>query len=268
MEFNVLLLGFIQGITEFLPVSSSGHLALAKIFLGINMPPLSYDLVLHVSTAFATIIFFFSDIVDLLIGWSSGFISANSRRSDGWTFGWAVILGTVITGIIGILLKNFAEAVSQNSLMVAIGLIITGIVLLFSRFLKIGFARVRISDGLFVGVAQAVAVLPGVSRSCMTIMSGLSIGLSREEAFRFSFILSIPAILGATLLQTFELGGWSNFVSTLPTQWYLGAIVAFFSGIISLIILKKIILSSKWWIFGIYCLALGSYVAFVTYLGV
>lgn len=268
MDFNVLLLGFIQGITEFLPISSSGHLALAKIFLGINMPPLSYDLILHLSTTLAIIIFFFSDILSLLAGWSCGLVSADSRRSDGWSFGWAVILGTVITGVIGILLKNFAETASLNSLMIAIGLIITGIILLFSRFLKIGFGRVRTSDGFFIGLAQAVAVLPGISRSGMTIASGLSIGLSREEAFRFSFILSIPAVFGATLLQAFELGGWSNFVSSLPPHWYLGAIAAFFSGIISLIIVRKIILSSKWWLFGIYCLALGFYVAFLTYLGV
>lgn len=268
MNFNVILLGFIQGITEFLPVSSSGHLALAKIFLGIEMPPLSYDLVLHISTAMATIIFFFSDILDLLTGWSRGFLSADSRRSDGWSFGWAVILGTLVTGIIGISLKNFAEVVSQNSLMVALGLIVTGTVLLMSRFIKIGFGRVRTSDGFFVGIAQAIAVLPGISRSCMTIISGLSIGLSKEEAFRFSFILSIPAIFGATLLQSFELGGWNNFITALPAQWYLGAFVAFFSGIISLIILKKIVLSSKWWIFGIYCLVVGFYVVFVTYLGV
>jgi len=111
-------------------------------------------------------------------------------------------------------------------------------------------------------------VLPGISRSGMTIMSGLTVGLSKEEAFRFSFILSIPVILGATLLQAFELGSWSNFVSSLPPFWYFGAVVSFFSGLLSLMILKKVVLSSKWWVFGVYCLLLGCYVVFKTILGV
>lgn len=268
MDFHVLAFGFIQGITEFLPISSSGHLALAKIFMGVDLPPLSYDLVLHVATTIATIIFFFTDIVKIFVDWFSGFLKHENRKNSGWSFGWAVILGTVITGITGILLKNFVEVVSQNSLIVAMGLIFTGIILLLSQFVKVGNAKVCVSDGALIGFAQSVAVLPGISRSGMTIMSGLTIGLGKEEAFKFSFILSIPAILGATLLQAFELGGWSNFISSLPHYWYLGAIVSFLSGLLSLMLLKKIVLSSKWWIFGIYCLLLGSYVVFKTLLGV
>ena len=268
MNLHVLTLGLIQGITEFMPISSSGHLALAKIFLGVDLPPLSYDLVLHVATTFATIIFFFTDIVEIFVDWFSGFLKQESRKSDSWSLGWAVILGTIITGIVGILLKNFVEVISQNSLIVAIGLIFTGIILLLSQLVKVGSAKVRVSDGALVGFAQAVAVLPGISRSGMTIMSGLTVGLSKEEAFRFSFILSIPVILGATLLQAFELGSWSNFVSSLPPFWYFGAVVSFFSGLLSLMILKKVVLSSKWWVFGVYCLLLGCYVVFKTILGV
>ena len=267
MNTDVLFLGLIQGFTEFLPVSSSGHLALAQIFMGTDMPPLSFDLVLHIATAFATIVFFFPDIVSLLLQWIKGFTNKEARKSAGWSTGWAVLSGTAITAVIGISVKDFAEAAMLNSLMVGCGLVFTGFLLLFSSFVKIGLGRVRLIDGFVVGIAQGFAVMPGISRSGMTIVAGLMSGLSREEAFRFSFLLSIPAILGAAIVQSAELGGWHQFIAALPRQWYLGAIVAFISGFAALVVLRKIVLSSKWWIFGVYCLILGISVITATYMG-
>ena len=261
MNFDVIILGFVQGFTEFLPVSSSGHLALAKIFLGIELPPLNYDLVLHVSTTLATILFFFSDILTFLGQWCAGFVNAEARKKLGWHIGWAVILGTLITGVIGFALKNFAEEASLNSLLVGIGLVVTGILLVVSRWIREGYGRVALMDGVYVGIAQGLAVMPGISRSGMTIMAGLAAGLSKESAFRFSFLLSIPAIIGATLVQALEI------VSTLPSGWFFGAVCAFLSGLLSLFILKKLVIASKWWFFGIYCLIVGLSAIGVTYLG-
>ena len=257
MNIDVIILGFVQGFTEFLPVSSSGHLALAKIFLGIELPPLNYDLVLHVSTTLATILFFCTDIFTFLAQWCAGFTNAEARKKTGWHIGWAVIVGTIITGVIGFALKNFAEEASLNSLMVGIGLVVTGILLVASRWIREGYGR----------VAQGLAVMPGISRSGMTIMAGLAAGLSKESAFRFSFLLSIPAIIGATLIQALEIGGWHNFASTLPPGWFFGAVCAFASGLLSLFILKKLVIASKWWFFGIYCLIAGLSAIGVTYLG-
>lgn len=257
MKLEIIFLGLLQGFTEFLPVSSSGHLALAKIFLGVELPPLNYDLVLHLSTTLATIIFFFGDIWIYLIEWFDGFVHKDARREPGWSIGWAVIIGTVITGAIGMGLKDFAEEASLNSLLVGIGLLITGTLLIISTRIRKGQARVSLMDGIYVGIAQGIAVLPGVSRSGMTIIAGLSAGLSKEAAFRFSFLLSIPAIIGATVVQSFEIGGWRTFVSSMPSGWFLGAACAFFSGLLSLFILKRLIINSKWWYFGIYCLILG-----------
>lgn len=267
MNTEVLFLGLIQGLTEFLPVSSSGHLALAQIFMGTNMPPLSFDLVLHIATAFATIVFFFPDIVSLFLQWIRGFTDKDARKNAGWSTGWAVLSGTVVTAAIGLFMKDYAEVAMLNSLMVGCGLTFTGFLLLFSSFVNIGLGRVRLADGFFVGIAQGLAVMPGISRSGMTIVAGLMSGLSREEAFRFSFLLSIPAILGAAIVQSMELGGWQAFIAALPPQWYLGAIVAFISGFAALVVLRRIVLSSKWWIFGVYCLILGISVITVTYMG-
>lgn len=266
--FDVALLGLVQGLTEFLPVSSSGHLALIQIFLGMDMPPLSYDLVLHVSTACATVVFFWGDIWDAFFSWVSDLFRRKHRRSHGWSLGWAVIIGTVVTGAIGFFVKDYAEAAARNSLFVGLGLCFTGVVLLFSRFIRRGLGAIMIRDGLFIGLAQAVALWPGISRSGMTITAGMIMGLSKEEAFNFSFMLSLPVIFGAALLQALEVGGWDAFVSSLPPYWYLGAGMSFVSGLLALAILRKLVISSRWWIFGAYCLAVGLSTVVISYMGV
>lgn len=268
IEMEAVILGFVQGLTEFLPVSSSGHLALAKIFLGTELPPLNYDLVLHVSTTLATVIFFFHDILALFIEWCRGFGSAEARKRQGWAIGWAVIAGTFITGVIGFGIKDIAEEASLNSLIVGSGLVFTGAVLLLSRRMKGGACNISPLDGVYVGIAQGIAVMPGISRSGMTITAGLAAGLSKEAAFRFSFLLSIPAIIGATAVQAFEIGGWENFASTLPAGWFWGALGAFVSGLCSLFVLKRLVITSRWWGFGIYCVVVGLFSIVVTYLGV
>jgi len=268
MDIKVILLGLIQGLTEFLPISSSGHLALAHIFLGTDMPPLSYDLVLHAATACATVLFFIREIYVILKEWLAGFISRDKRKSPGWNMGWAVLAGTLITAVIGMAIKNFAEAAMLNSLLVGFGLVFTGVVLIVSCFIRPGSGRVRLYDGISVGIAQGIAVLPGVSRSGMTMMAGIAAGLSRQEAFCFSFILSIPAILGATLVESMDLGGFADFYSALPQGWIWGAVTAFISGLLSLAVLRKIVIASKWWFFGIYCLLLGSSAIIISYMGV
>ena len=110
--------------------------------------------------------------------------------------------------------------------------------------------------------------MPGVSRSGMTMMAGTAAGISREDVFRFSFLLSIPAIAGAALFQAREVGGLDSFVTSLPDGWYLGAAAAFVSGLVSLFVLRKLVIASKWWVFGIYCLALGSLSVITSFLGV
>lgn len=266
--FDAVLLGFVQGLTEFLPVSSSGHLALTQIFMGMEMPPLSYDLVLHVATACATVVFFWFDIWDTFFAWVRGIFSSRHRRSRGWSLGWAVILGTLVTGAVGVAIKDYAATAMMNSLSVGLGLCVTGVVLLLSLFAGRSLGTVMVKDGLFVGLAQAVALWPGVSRSGMTIAAGMGMGLSKEEAFRFSFLLSLPAIFGATLLQAMEVGGWDAFVGSLPPHWYFGAAMSFVSGLLALALLKRLVISSRWWIFGVYCLALGAATVVMSYLEV
>ena len=268
MYFKVVILGFVQGLTEFLPVSSSGHLALMQIFANVDNASVAYDIVLHFATMLATLLFFCFDIYYLVKEWLAGFVSDTGRTKDGWPIGWAVIFATFFTGCIGILIKPVVENVMQNSLCVGFGLLFTGCMLIGSHFIKAGFGHVRSSDGIFTGIAQGIAVLPGVSRSGMTILAGCALGLSKEEAFRLSFLISIPAILGATLLELFELGGFSKFCAELPKGWLLGSVAAFLSGLLALFILKKLVINTKWWLFGIYCLLVGSVTVIISFIGV
>lgn len=267
MESKIVLLGLVQGLTEFLPVSSSGHLALMQIFYGVETASVSYDIVLHFATMLATVIFFAYDIYYTAVEWCSGFLRESARTKYGWHTGWAVLITTIITAVIGICMKHIVENCMQSSICVGFGLLFTGVVLIYSHFLQTGYGHVRPADGVIVGLAQGIATLPGVSRSGMTIFAGCFAGLSKEEAFRFSFLISIPAILGATLLETFQLGGFANFYSALPKGWLAGSFVAFLSGLLSLFILKRLVISAKWWAFGIYCLLLGIITVIISFVG-
>lgn len=248
-----LVSGLIQGLTEFLPISSSGHLALFQQYSGMTEPPLAYDVLLHFATMSATILFFFNEIVAACVEWFSGFVKSSLRRSYGWILGWAVIAGNAVTVGVALVLKNSVETFFASTFCVGIALFVTAGVLWYGSTLKAGKEQVSLSRGLFVGLVQGLAVIPGISRSGVTIIAGLRTGLEPEEAFRFSFLMSLPAIGGATLLQLFEFGGFKGFMDQLPSAWIIGFLLAFFSGLASLWLLKKVVLARKWRWFSVYC---------------
>ncbi len=261
---QAVLLGLIQGVTEFLPVSSSGHLALAQIFMGWQMPSLAYDLTLHLATLLAVVLYFWRDLIEILVEWTYALFHAPARRWRGWKTGWTILLATAITAVIAIPLKPLVETAFQNSLWVGCGLLATAAIMLLSRFVPEGAREIGFFQGLIAGLAQGFAAMPGVSRSGTTLFAGMLGGLRKEDAFRLSFLLSIPAILGAFLLEARHLGGLDEFSATLPTGWYWGALVAFASGLVSLVVLKRLVVGSKSWLFGFYCLVLGGTVVAVT----
>ncbi|MFP4482489.1 MAG: undecaprenyl-diphosphate phosphatase [Thermovirgaceae bacterium] len=252
-----LVSGLIQGLTEFLPISSSGHLALFQQYSGLIEPPLAYDVLLHLATMGATILFFFREILDACVEWFSGFIKKEFRQSHGWVLGWAVIAGNTVTVVVALFLKGSIEALFASSLCVGAALFVTAGVLWYGSTLTVGVERISVSRGLFIGFVQGMAVIPGISRSGVTIIAGQRTGLEPEEAFRFSFLMSLPAIGGATLLQLFEFGGPEGFVGQLPKAWMTGFLLSFSSGLVSLWILKKVVLAKKWRWFSVYCGVVG-----------
>lgn len=250
-----LILGAVQGLCEFLPVSSSGHLALFQIFMGFGENMLAFDILLHFATLLATLIYFRRDIIRIIAEWFGGWFT--SKKRSGWSYGWAIIIASMITAVIGLGLKSTAEKFSESLILVGAGEIFTGLVLILIPF--IAYSRPNSSllkTAIAVGIAQGIAVLPGVSRSGMSIAMGLFMGLGITEAFRFSFLISIPAILGATLLEVVKClkNGGAVF---LPEGYLLGAIAAFVLGFASLILMRQLVNAKNWAYFGVYCLAVG-----------
>ena len=213
---EAILLGAVQGLTEFIPVSSSGHLVLVPEALGWGEPGLSFDVMLHVGSLIALLIYFSGDLLDLVRGFMAG--DEGSRRMV-----MLLAIGTIPAALAGLLLADFFEEQFKDEGAAAIQLLFTAAILVGAeqvlRFHEKRTARtgeslremedLRTPDALAIGVAQALAILPGISRSGSTIAAGLALSVERDDAARFSFLLAIPALVGATILEVPELAGSS-----------------------------------------------------------
>ena len=211
-----IIIGIVQGLTEFLPVSSSAHLVFIQRILGVKSS-LAFDTFLHLGTLLAVLWFFRADIYKMLKSWwlSIGDI-LQGRFREGFKndpykrLAWYVILATIPVGVVGILFENQVDALFAGALYVpAFFLFVTGTILYLSQRMNSGnvnYDTITKKEALFMGLGQACAILPGLSRSGTTIAAGLTIGLNKEFAAKFSFILSIPAILGAFLVQIKDIG--------------------------------------------------------------
>jgi len=262
-----LFLGVLQGLTEFLPVSSSGHLALSQQFMEMGGDTLTFDILLHAATMLATVIYFRIEILSALKGWSEGFLSPQARKEPEWTLGWAVIAGNIFTVIIALLLKPMVEIWVKSTLAVSSALLVTSAVLFLASHISPGREKLSLPRGIVVGIAQGFAVIPGLSRSGITIVTGMKMGLSPEKAFSFSFLLSIPAIIGANLLEAFAIAGDPFHKVALPTGWFIGMLAAFISGFWALKVLRKFVVQGKWRGFAFYCLAAGSLLMTINFIG-
>jgi undecaprenyl-diphosphatase len=235
------ILGIIQGLTEFLPVSSSGHLVIAQKILGITDNQLLIILACHFGTLFAMVLFFFKDIVGLFK--KPGLIGH-------------IILVTVITGIIGLAGKDFFESLFASPKAVSISLFITGAVLIFSRNFqrgKRGINSIDIRDSLFLGLMQAFSIIPGISRSGMTISSLLFRNIDKQSAFKLSFLAGMPAIAGAFVLELKDVG---TIAAGQLSGLVMAALVSFIVGFFALAALRSMLDRAKFHYFGYYCIAL------------
>lgn len=247
------ILGLVQGLTEFLPVSSSGHLVLAQKLLGLQEPELLFDVAVHVGTLFAVLLVFRADIRAMLRGlWARDEEARKGRRLL-----LLVAAGSVPTAIIGLLFKDYFEALFASILAVGCALLITGFLLMATRLASRagrGLEQTGWARAFAVGIAQGLAITPGISRSGATISAGLLLGLERELAARFSFVLSVPAILGALALQIRHLDAQAQ-VPLAPLL--VGAAVAAASGYAALKLLLKLVKGGRLHWFAFYCWALG-----------
>ena len=247
-----IVLGLLQGLTEFLPVSSSAHLALAQAFFGFSEPMLTFDIALHFATMIATLVYFREDVVRLGGQWFSGLVGPDGRKTQGWTVGWAMIVGTALTVVIALPLKPLVERLSTSVFAVGVALLITGGLLFLASSMAPKGGKVRLFNAVPMGLAQGLAVIPGISRSGSTIVAGMVSGLSPQEAFRLSFLMSLPAVLGATILELKDISS-----AAMPSGWMVGMIVSGLSGYFALKILHRVVTLGRWRGFSFYCLTVG-----------
>lgn len=244
---DAIILGVIQGVTEFIPVSSDGHLALAENLGLVGDVPFFFTVSVHLGTLIATIFFFRNVILDLIK-------RLFQRDTTALSFFLALGVGTIPAGFAGILLNDSIDQISTS-------LVITGFGFLLSMCWLLGIHRMptrknkqiaSVKDAAIIGLLQATALLPGASRSGATLFGGKLRGLSSEDAFTFSFLLSVPAILGALALQLLNAQ-----VSTVP-QSIVGGITSTIIGIGALTFLKKVVVSNKLYVLAVYCGVLGA----------
>ena len=253
--FQSIILGIIQGLTEFLPVSSSGHLALAQaLFEDFEQPGLLYDTLLHLATLLAVGVFFRRRIMRLIKAFFGlFFIKYRLIYHEERGMLWGIIAATVPTGIIGYLLRDLSESVFDKPIIVGYCLILTSVMLMLADKAAKG-GPVTPRKAIIVGIAQGLAVFPGISRSGTTIFAGMMAGISREKAAEFSFLISIPAIIGAMILQ---LKHFSEVTSADITVYLAGMGAAFFFGILAIGVMMEIVKKAKMRYFALYCLILG-----------
>lgn len=256
--FQALLLGLLQGATEFLPVSSSGHLVLVPWLLRWNPPGLAFDAVVHWGTALAVIVYFWRDWVTVI---RAAFRSLQRRSLAGpeARLAWLILVGTLPAVFAGWLLGDFFEGMFGRPVAAAAFLLVTAALLTASERWgrrERDLDTLTWRDALLVGLAQAVAILPGVSRSGATIAAGLARGLKREPSARFSFLLATPVILGAGLLKVVDLAQVGNLGAQAPAL-ALGFLAAALVGFACIRFLLRYLQRGRLYPFAVYCAALG-----------
>lgn len=261
--FQAIIIGLVQGLTEFLPVSSSAHLIFAQQALGVSDVGLAFDVLMHVGTLVAVIVYFFNDIVNMIKGFllslvdlKNGNFMGEIKKDPYKKLAWLTILATIPVGVVGVLFNDMIESMFQGLTIPAFLLLVTGCLLYASQRMNSGRIDVRnvtIKEALIMGCGQALAILPGLSRSGTTIAAGLFAGLDKEFAAKFSFILSIPAILGAAVFQLKDLSGGSVEIGACIA----GFVVAVISGYLAISVLLKIVREKSLDIFAYYCWIVG-----------
>ena len=259
---QAIILGIVQGLTEFLPVSSSAHLVFMTDLLGLPQN-VAFDTILHLGTLVAVVGYFWKDVLLIISSFISsvldifrGKFKAGLEEKPFKKLSWLLVIGTIPAGIAGILFQKQFEALFSDVLYVGFFLIVTGLLLWGAERVKPGTKDVKditFKNALVIGLFQAIAIAPGISRSGATISAGLFSGLNRELAARFSFLLSIPAILGATIVQMRHINSIDISTITLIASF----LAAMIFGYLAIKLLLKIIKERTLMIFAYYCWIVG-----------
>ncbi|HKL01064.1 MAG TPA: undecaprenyl-diphosphate phosphatase [Desulfotignum sp.] len=264
--YQAITLGIIQGLTEFLPVSSSGHLVLGQLFFGITEPVLAFDISVHMGTLGAVFVIYWRDImamVTAMSAWAGRIIqrkSAAAAPDTNLKLAVLILAGSVPTAMMGMFLKQFEHILFTSSLLVGAMMLVTGTILWTSRKFyrtKNNSSGLDMKRSLVIGASQGLAVIPGISRAGTTIACGMFCGLDRHTAAKFSFLLSIPAIMGAQLVSVM---GYREQGAGIDAAMIYGTLVAFVTGLVALKVLIRMVHAGKFHLFAPYCWLVGALV--------
>ncbi|MBU1170291.1 MAG: undecaprenyl-diphosphate phosphatase [Proteobacteria bacterium] len=263
--YQAITLGIVQGLTEFLPISSSGHLVIVQNLFGLKEAELVFDVCLHVGTILAVLFYFRRDLaamISALVRVGAKYLKKEISLSDAWKdqqikMAILIIVGTLPTMVIGLAFKQIAETLFSSVRLVGAALMVTGLILWMTRKIlarEPAMDSFSLKKGLIIGVIQGLSITPGISRSGSTIAAGLFLGLDRELAARFSFLLSIPAICGAAILSLKDINGTGGQDVVVLLS---GMLVACLSGYLSLSFLVYIVKKGRLFVFAPYCWLVG-----------
>ena len=262
-ELQILVLALVQGLTEFLPISSSAHLILAPRLFGFDDQGLAFDVAVHLGSLAAVVAYFRHDIGRITLGWFGSLRPGGSRTVES-RLGWAVIIGTIPVVIAGLLLKSLIEGELRAPWVIGLTTIVFGLLLgavdLTARRER-DLERLTLKDALLIGLSQVLALIPGTSRSGITMTTGLWLGLNRAAASRFSFLLSIPTILASSALVTKDL-----LESSGPVDWQslgLGVLLSGAAAYLAIALFLRFIERIGMWPFVVYRLLLGGVIFYL-----
>jgi undecaprenyl-diphosphatase len=268
---QAIVLGIVQGLTEWLPISSSGHLALVQLAMDLEIP-IFYDVILHIGTLAGVFAIYRRDIAGILRSTVASGEGSSKRKSieeeggeevakypQGRRMLWLIILGTIPTGIIGLAFRSFFESSFYDPVSIAVGFIITGALVLVTGLLKPGQKKLSSADVILIGIGQGISIFSSISRSGATLSAGLFRGVEREQLVRYSFLLSIPAILGAAAIDVVAMDEQQKAqLASIGVESYMaGMIVSAAVGYASIRILIKLVIKGKFYLFAFYCFAIG-----------
>lgn len=262
---TAIILGIFQGIAEFLPISSSGHLVILQTIFDVDQGDIFLPVMLHLGTLISIVIVFYKDIAAIVVS-SFQIVGDIFKRgkiildTDSKKMAIMIIVGTIPTGLIGVLFNDFFEGLYKSLVAVGIALIVTGFLLMISEKTNSGNKGIRemtILDAIIVGICQGFAIIPGISRSGSTIVGGLFRGFNTKLATKFSFLMAIPVILGATLLEAVKVLTGSNPV-VLSIPLFIGVLLSAATGVIAIKVLIKALQKGKLYYFSYYVWAVGS----------
>ncbi len=255
--FQAIVLGIVQGLTEFLPISSTAHLRIVPAFAGWEDPGAAFTAVTQLGTMAAVLLYFRRDLLGIVRGWVGGLRDGARRDTTEWRLGWYILLGTIPIGIFGFVFKDQIESGARELTLIGCTLIALGLLLLLAE--KVGRRErkvedLRLRDGIVIGFAQAAALVPGVSRSGATMTAGLFLGLDRAAAARYSFLLSVPAVVLSGAFELREIGG-EGAVGFAPTA--IATLLAFVSGYAAIAFLLRFLVEHTTTVFVVYRVGLG-----------